>query len=243
MNIAGDMRVLYHIVRGSSGGNSHAERLEGFYRNQARDYDDFRRRLLKGREAMLSLVTAPEGGVWVDMGGGTGANVEALGEERLRGLKRVYIVDLCPSLLGQARERIARNGWRNVETVEADATSFVPPEGRADLVTFSYSLTMIPDWFAAIDHACRLVEQGGQVGVVDFYVARKHPEDGRLRHPWRTRAFWPVWFAADNVFPSPDHLPYLQKRLLSIHVLERRARVPYMPVARVPFYIFVGRAN
>lgn len=31
--------------------------------------------------------------------------------------------------------------WRNVHVVEADACEFVPPEGAATLVTFSYSLS------------------------------------------------------------------------------------------------------
>ena len=35
---------------------------------------------------------------------------------------------------------------------------------------------MIPDWFAAVDHAWRLLRPGGTIGVVDFYVGRKHPE-------------------------------------------------------------------
>ena len=32
-------------------------------------------------------------------------------------------------------------GWKNVHVVEADACQFVPPEGCATLVTFSYSLS------------------------------------------------------------------------------------------------------
>ena len=55
-----------------------------------------------------------------------------------------------------------------------------------DVVTFSYSLTMIPDWFLAVDHAWRLLRPGGTIGVVDFYVSRKHPDPGWRRHPWST---------------------------------------------------------
>ena len=39
--------------------------------------------------------------------------------------------------------------------VEADAATFRPAEGQADVVTFSYSLTMIPDWFTALETALR----------------------------------------------------------------------------------------
>ena len=51
----------------------------------------------------------------------------------------------------------------------ADATRFRPPEGAADVVTFSYSLTMIPDWFAALENAAAMLKPGGTIGVVDFY--------------------------------------------------------------------------
>ena len=54
--------------------------MESFYGGQAEAYDSFRKRLLKGREELWSLLDVPEDGVWVDMGGGTGANLENLAE-------------------------------------------------------------------------------------------------------------------------------------------------------------------
>jgi S-adenosylmethionine-diacylgycerolhomoserine-N-methlytransferase len=61
------------------------------------------------------------------------------------------------------------------------------------------------------------------------------------RHGWLTRHFWPAWFSRDNVFPSPDHLPYLQRRFEPVSLVENRAAVPYLPLARVPYYLFIGR--
>ena len=115
------------------------------------------------------------------MGGGTGANLDYFGDSITR-LGKVYVLDLSHSLLEIAKKRVAEKGWTNVETVEADATTFQPPTGPVDVVTFSYSLTMIPDWFAAIDQAKALLKPGGVIGVVDFYVARKFPAEGRARH-------------------------------------------------------------
>ena len=43
--------------------------------------------------------------------------------------------------------------------------------------------------------------------VVDFFVARKWPAEGLKKHPWSTRTMWQSWFANDNVFLSPDHIP------------------------------------
>jgi len=63
---------------------------------------------------MLDLV--PEGGVWVDLGCGTGSNAEFMSElGKLKSFKKVYLVDLSTSLLAVARKRIKENGWTNVE--------------------------------------------------------------------------------------------------------------------------------
>ena len=55
--------------------------------------------------------------------------------------KRIYVVDLCASLCEQARQKVKENGWKNVTVVEADACEFAPEEEKANLVTFSYSLS------------------------------------------------------------------------------------------------------
>lgn len=240
MSLLADLKILYHLTMKPVRGQDHAARLESFYAGQADKYDDFRKRLLKGREELWSAVGVPGGGTWVDMGGGTGANLDYFGDSLGR-LDKVYVLDLSPSLLEVARRRIRDRGWTNVETVEADATTYQPPTGPVDVVTFSYSLTMIPDWFAAIDNAKAMLKPGGLIGVVDFYVSRKYPRDGLKRHSWTTRTFWPTWFAMDNVYPSPDHVPFLHRNFEPVRFEEHLARVPYLPLARTPYYLFVGR--
>ncbi len=240
MGVRQDLRVLYHMVFTRGRGDTHAQRMENFYGAQAKDYDDFRKRLLTGREQMYASVPVPKDGIWVDMGGGTGWNIDNLSTV-IDQLKRVYVVDLSGSLLAVAADRFDKRGWKNVQTVEDDATQFQPAEGQADVVTFSYSLTMIPDWFAAIDNALAMLRPGGVIGVVDFYVSRKFPPEGLNRHSWFTRTFWPTWFATDNVFPSSEHLPYLHKRFECQQLLESKCKIPYIPFIRMPYYMFIGR--
>ena len=240
MGLLKDIKVLYHLAFKPVRGNDHASRLESFYAGQAEGYDDFRKRLLRGREEMYRAIEPPPHATWVDMGGGTGANLEHIIPKR-DDLSRVYVVDLSPSLLAVARRLIESAGWRNVEPIEADATTFKPANGPAQVVTFSYSLTMIPDWFAAIENARDMLEPGGIIGVVDFYISRKYPRDGLKKHSRFTRGFWPAWFASDNVFPSPDHVPFLHRHFEPLHFHEEMAPVPYLPFARTPYYWFVGR--
>ncbi len=242
MSLVADLRVLYHMAFPPAGGDGHAGRLEAFYGPQAEAYDDFRRRLLHGREEMMRSLEIPEDAHLLDLGGGTGHNLTYL-DGRWERLRRATVVDLCPSLLRVAEARARHEGWDKVRTVLADVTAFEPDDGPADVVTFSYALTMIPDWFAAIDLAYAVLKPGGTIGVADFYVSRKWPAPGRTRHgAWR-RTFWPCWFGRDNVFLSPDILPYLQSRFETVRLEERLGTVPYLPGARVPYYVFLGRKS
>ena len=110
MSVTSDLRILRHMVFGRIRGGTHSERLESYYSAQAADYDDFRRRLLSGRQELFSTLPIPPGGRWLDMGGGTGANLEHLAP-RLSQMSEVTIVDLSESLLNVARKRIADRRW------------------------------------------------------------------------------------------------------------------------------------
>lgn len=234
-----DLRILWHMVTSGGRGKTHEERLENFYSGQATGYDAFRKRMLHGRQELFTALPAVPGGVWVDLGAGTGENAEHWGE-KLSQFSKAYLVDLSSSLLTVADQRIQARSWTNVVTAHADATKFVPPEGQADVVTMSYSLTMIPDWFLAVDQAYKLLKPGGIIGIVDFFVARKYPANGLAKHRWSTRTIWPAWFAGDNVFLNPDHIPYLQSRFETQTLEQRRGKIPYLPVVRAPYYWFIG---
>lgn len=80
--------------------------------------------------------------VWVDLGGGTGQNVETMARfYDLSQFKKIYMVDICGPLCNIARKRFKQRGWKNVEVVEADVCEFVPENAPATLITFSYSLS------------------------------------------------------------------------------------------------------
>jgi len=240
MGFVADMKILYHMLVKPVRGDSHAERMESFYGGQAEAYDDFRKRLLKGREELWQNLPKTAGSIWVDMGGGTGANIENFGDS-IHLPAKIYVVDLSRSLLNVAADRFEKRGWSNVEAVQADATQYCPPEGYADVVTFSYSLTMIPDWFSAIENAYQMLRPGGFIGVADFYISRKFPDESLKRHRWFTRTLWPPWFATDNVFPSPDHLPYLRHHFDQTELTESGNRLPYVPFVKTPYYWFIGQ--
>jgi S-adenosylmethionine-diacylgycerolhomoserine-N-methlytransferase len=236
-DLLGDSRVLWQMLRGQPRAGSAAERLQAFYAPQASRYDDFRARLLHGRSDLVDRLDPPQNGTVVELGGGTGSNIDRFGS-RIQGLRCYTLVDLCPALLEQARPRARR--YQNVELVEGDVTRFRPAQ-LVDCVFFSYALTMIDDWRAALANAMSMLKPGGTLGIVDFYISRAHPRPGFVRHAGWQRWLWRRWFAHDGVRLSPDHLEALVDAMPAHVRFERQGALPYVPGLSVPYYLFVGR--
>ena len=140
MSLLAELKTLYCVTLKRLRGADAAARVEAFYEGQAENFDNFRKRLLHGRRELFAALEAPPGGVWVDMGGGTGWNLEQLGP-RIDALGKAYIVDFSPSMLKVARRRIQQRGWKNVEAVEADVIRFSParrPGRRRHLLLFAH---------------------------------------------------------------------------------------------------------
>lgn len=93
-SLSDDLQVLSAMWwHGPRNEGSHQEQLESFYERQAHLYDQYRHRMLHGRKPMMLNMPAPAGGVWVDLGGGTGANMEYFREgDALRRFGKVYLV-------------------------------------------------------------------------------------------------------------------------------------------------------
>ena len=103
-------------------------------------------------------------------------------------------------------------------------------------MTFSYSLTMMSDWPAALANAYDMLRPGGYIGVVDFYISPN-------RHNPIARRFWPAWFRRGHVTVSAEHLLRLRKQFEPVSLQECFGRLPFLLWPRVPYYIFVGRKS
>jgi SAM-dependent methyltransferase len=234
-----DAAVIARLLRGMPRGGSHALALGAFYGAQSAHYDRFRERLLHGRAELIASLDLPRHARVVELGGGTGRNIEFFGE-RIACIARYDVVDLCAPLLARARER-ART-IPVLHAIEADATTWRPPQ-RVDAVILSYALTMIPDWRAALANAMAMLKPGGTLAVVDFHVSPPLADPGSVQHGTLTRRFWPLWFGHDGVRLDASHLPTLRHLVPDNRIVEARAPVPYLPLMRVPYYRFVGRRS
>ena len=192
--------------------------------------------------------------VWVDIGGGTGYNIEAMQAyvDVPTFFATVYLVDLSPSLLEVAKKRFARLGW-DVEIVCQDARSFrldhhqtssgrPSVEGGADLVTMSYSLSMIPDYYTVVDSILCLLSAQGIIGAVDFYVQSIVEINGRNytggsfnRHvTWLGRVFWRAWFDIDRVSLEGARRDYLDYRFGTLKSVDERNYL----LGGIPYYTY-----
>ncbi|ORX71830.1 hypothetical protein DL89DRAFT_265542 [Linderina pennispora] len=234
-------------------------RLDAFYEGQADVYDATRGGLLRGRTTMLKLVAAElrsrvQNGskpIWIDVGGGTGWNIEQM--DKYFGIKqfeRVYLIDLCRPLCKVAEDRFRERGWTNVTVLCQDAATFELPGladdiGKIDLITMSYSLSMIESFNPVVDRLSTLLKPAvGLLGVVDFYVSgasgpsAQSETAGILNYQcnWFTRVFWQHWFEFDHVYLHPCRRNYLEHKFDTHKVLNARNHfvVPYL--IQMPYY-------
>ncbi|KAH3673644.1 hypothetical protein WICMUC_003547 [Wickerhamomyces mucosus] len=237
--------------------HNHQKNLEVFYKTQAKFYDTTREVLLKGRENALKLAFSHAKAqnnngkklTWVDIGGGTGLNIEKMDREvadLAQHFEAIYLVDLSTSLCEIAQQRIDRNGWKNVFVHCGDACDFELPHKEFDLITFSYSLSMIPLYHSAIDHAEKLLNPDtGIICSVDFGVQSKSTSIGRTnvlggtvnRHvPWFFRTFWRAWFEFDKVFLDPSRREYLEYKFGTV----KSVNCYNVALGSIPYYIWLG---
>ena len=139
----------------------------------------------------------------------------------------------------------------------------------ADLITFSYSLSMIPDYYSVVDSISSLLHPAGMIGVVDFYVQSGVQTSGRnymggsiQRHVnWVGRSFWRAWFDLDRVdlessrrvslistivletALQTDTLSkdYLEYRFGTLKAIDERNHL--FGKLSIPYYIFLGVAK
>ena len=119
MSVIADLKTVWQLATGRDRGTCHAERLENFYRKQASHYDHFRKNFLTGRRELMAACPWKKINRWVDLGAGTGGLLEFVPQNVLA-RTHVDLVDLSPSLLSQAQERITRMSLTNAAITRAE---------------------------------------------------------------------------------------------------------------------------
>ncbi|HEY6480275.1 MAG TPA: methyltransferase domain-containing protein [Streptosporangiaceae bacterium] len=157
------------------------DRLIATYRKKAKHYDVTSRLYpapgYPQRGQRLRVVQAlglRPGDSVVDMACGTGLNFSLL-QEMIGPEGRIIGVDLTDAMLGQAQDRIAANGWRNVSLVQADAAEFDFP-AEVDAILSTYALSQVPECGKVIAHGAAALTGGGRWAVLDLKVPGRTPQ-------------------------------------------------------------------
>ncbi|KAJ3286864.1 hypothetical protein HK104_008851 [Borealophlyctis nickersoniae] len=183
---------------------------------------------------------------WIDIGGGTGENIERMNAYfPICNFSRVYVVDITPSLCEIARKRFERLGWTNVRVLCMDACKFdIPKEdGPEDLeialITMSYSLSMMESFYPLIDRLSEVLSPTGIFGVTDFFVSSKRSGDPTRQLSWLMRWFWAIWFDLDNIYLNPARREYLEHKFRTVKALNLHNAMFY-PLIKIPYYVWLG---
>ena len=177
----------------------HGEAMDRMYRFQRHFYDASRRYYLLGRDLLLDQLAPPPGGSILEIGCGTGRNL--IGAARRYPDARLFGIDISQEMLKTALSTMSRMKVdQRVRFACTDATSFDPlpslGQRRFDRIYFSYTLSMVPEWQAALRHAFRLLSEDGELHIVDFGQCEALPR--------RFRSMLFRWLDLFHVSPRAD---------------------------------------
>jgi S-adenosylmethionine-diacylgycerolhomoserine-N-methlytransferase len=180
-----------------------AARMDAIYARQRHFYDLTRKYYLLGRDRLIAKLRVPTGGTVLEVGCGTGRNLIAVA--RRYPDAHLHGFDISEEMLTTARANVAKAGLSGRITLkQADATAFDPQAlfgvATFDRVFFSYTLSMIPDWQAALRQGVAVT--GGSLHLVDFGQLERLPG-------WFKRGL-DAWLAKFDVSPRADLPRFLE---------------------------------
>lgn len=164
----------------------HAALMDGVYGRQRHIYDLTRAWFLFGRDRLIRDLASPRGGTVLEIGCGTARNLVHVAARYPEA--RLFGIDISASMLATAASSVAARGLsERIALGRGDASSFdagaLFGQDRFNRIFFSYSLSMIPVWEEALEHACTLLAPGGRLMAVDF--SGQKPWPGLFRSAFR----------------------------------------------------------
>ena len=173
--------------------------MDRVYRRQRHFYDLTRRYYLLGRDRLIENLAPPPDATVLEVGCGTGRNLVCAARRHPQA--EFFGVDISREMLATARRAAARAGTDDrIRLAAGDATRFHPYAvfgfSRFDRIFMSYTLSMIPDWQAALAQAACNLAPGGSLHIVDFGQQERLPR-------W-FRALLQGWLARFHVTPRRD---------------------------------------
>ncbi|MBX3460853.1 MAG: class I SAM-dependent methyltransferase [Planctomycetes bacterium] len=202
--------------------SSHVAWLDRYYGAHRHIYDLTRRLFLLGRQRVLRRIRDERPASVLEVGCGTARNLAWLAR-RVAGA-HLCGVDASREMLRNASKRPGLRLYHKCAEAIAGPAELGSP-GGFEVVFFSYSLSMMPEWLGALEAARRCVVPGGVMHVVDFWDFGGWP--GPLRG-WLNRRL-----QSHHVHHEPGVLRWLRDAGASVTpVLGRWAYIARLQVGR-----------
>jgi len=180
--------------------------MNRMYRWTRHVYDSTRRYYLLGRDQMLDQIANRPPSAVLEMGCGTARNLRVLAHKAPQ--HTLYGLDASLAMLATARDKLEQADCTDRVRLaqglaqEFDAEEHLGVEDPFDVIFFSYVLSMIPSWPAALDAALRHLSPDGRLYIVDFW------DQGDLPAPVGTTLR--SWLRLFDVKPRPALLQTLR---------------------------------
>ncbi len=123
------------------------------------------------RREVVAAVNRTPGTKVLEVGVGTGLALPLYDPA-----KHITGIDLSAHMLGQARERAADLGLRNIDALlemDAQATSFA--DGSFDIAVAMFVASVVPNPRALVAELKRIVRPGGRILFVNHFAAERGP--------------------------------------------------------------------
>jgi S-adenosylmethionine-diacylgycerolhomoserine-N-methlytransferase len=188
----------------------HLQHMDRMYRLTRHVYDLTRRYYLFGRDLLLARMQITPGDHVLEMGCGTARNLIKLARRHPQA--KLYGLDASRSMLQtaelslQKRQLAGKVILRHCLAEQLDAQVTFGSSEPFDVIFFSYSLSMMPTWPAALDAALANLNPHGRIYIVDFW--------DQAGLPRIFAALLKRWLALFHVHYRPellDHLRSLEK--------------------------------
>jgi S-adenosylmethionine-diacylgycerolhomoserine-N-methlytransferase len=151
--------------------SEHRVFLNRYYRAARPIYDVTRKYYLFGRDRALAQLLAMPWSSLIEVGPGTGRNLEIL--QRRRAWAVYGGIEAADAMLERAA---ARCPWAHFQRAFAEDADYAAVLGAPpQRILFSYCLSMVQRRDEALQHALASVAPGGEVHVVDFADLRGLP--------------------------------------------------------------------
>lgn len=186
---------------------SQVQLMDRMYRYQRYIYDFTRKYYLFGRDKLIQELRVQPSDRVLEIGCGTARNLLKLAQRQPQA--EYYGLDASHEMLLTAHAKVDKSPYaKQIHLTQClaeqlDYQTTFKLDRPFDRVFFSYALSMIPPWQAALEAGLANLKAGGELYIVDFSDQRDLPH-------W-FRVILVKWLDLFGVHYKPELLPFLEQ--------------------------------